>query len=157
MFWPIRSSSGVSHEPDHYQVVPTEMFLTPRQKFWKLYCVPDIEVIKWSPHTPVQFDSRSFLCNENITRQSHSMRTLLAFFSGMKASSKITKTYPWNSDTELPWMWCEQGRYHRTATQPNHHETLELTLMKWIFVLLTNVSLALNVPCTTHWPKLRIL
>jgi hypothetical protein len=32
------------------------------------------------------------------------MRTLLAFFSGIKAGSKITKTYPWNSDIEIPWM-----------------------------------------------------
>jgi hypothetical protein len=100
-----------SDEPDHYQAVPTQLLLTPREEFWKLYWAPDIEVIKQCLHSLIQTDSQSFLI-------SHSRRTTLAFFSGIKGSSENTKTYPWNSDTRLPLMSYVQGRFHRTATRP---------------------------------------
>jgi hypothetical protein len=46
------------------------------------------------------------------------------WFSDFLNVMKITETYPWNSDTELPQMWYVRGRFRKTATQPNHHETL---------------------------------
>jgi hypothetical protein len=46
-----------SNEPDHYLVVITEMFLTPREKFLELYCAPDIEVIKQCLRSLIQTDS----------------------------------------------------------------------------------------------------
>jgi hypothetical protein len=62
-----------SDETDHCQAVPTQMLLTPREEFWKLYCTPDIEVIKQCLYSLIQTDHQSFLIywkyNKKITFQ----------------------------------------------------------------------------------------
>jgi hypothetical protein len=110
-----------SDEPDHCQAVPSQMLLTPREEFWKLYCAPDIEVIKQCLHSLIQTDSQSLLIywkyNKKITFQ-EDVTCILLWDKRKQKKKKTQKTYPWNSDTGLPPMWYVQGRFHRTTTQP---------------------------------------
>lgn len=112
----------LTEEPDrHSNRGSFCIFLDPRHRIWELALCPTFWVYK----TIFSF-SHVHWRNEKVTRQSHSMRMLLAFFSGSKESVKIIsqnlyKNYPVGGDQ---CSWYPQCYYnlpigHTYATSVN--------------------------------------